>query len=75
MRLSSSVPKSFWDEAVMTVYYVTNMTSFATLSGDTLYEIWYDRCVDYFILRALVVLLSFIKVGEKQNLKLRILSS
>lgn len=44
--LSSSVPKSFWGETVMTVCYLTNLTPFTILDDDTQYKIWYGKCAD-----------------------------
>ncbi|KAL2512601.1 Uncharacterized protein Adt_18201 [Abeliophyllum distichum] len=46
MMFSSGVPKSFWDEAVMTACYLTNMTSSIVLNGDTLYEKWEESLVE-----------------------------
>ncbi|KAL2525883.1 Uncharacterized protein Adt_10937 [Abeliophyllum distichum] len=51
MMLSSSVPKSFWGEAVMTVCYLTNLTLSAALNGDTPYEKWHGKCTDYTMLK------------------------
>lgn len=49
-NLISSMPKSFWSEVVMTACYLTNITYFTALNGDSLYELWYGKYVDYSML-------------------------
>lgn len=51
MILSSSVPKSFYGEAIMTACYLTNMILLVALNGDMPYGKWYGKCSDYFMLR------------------------
>lgn len=64
MMLSFGVPKSFWDDVIMTVYYLTNMTPSTALNGDRLYEKLYDKCANYSMLGISDYIFFLIKVRK-----------